>query len=119
MKPHTRAMLAFIAGALIRKGSCSKIYDFSNGQTLQFKARIDSFDVDVTEPKSSVTIAGGAFGSTYSLYHYSEQYSIELTIKGKYFEGSDSKSQTTFSGTLNQSTIKWQEGQNAYAFGIS
>jgi hypothetical protein len=105
IKQQTRAVIAFIAGELIARHGSKKIYDYSSGAIIPLEARMDRHDVDVTDKKAEINIAGGAFGNVWTLYHYSERYQIDLTIEGHSFKGTDRKSRTHFKGHISDMTV--------------
>jgi hypothetical protein len=117
MKPHTRAMVAYVVGELILHKGMTRIYDYSNGQTLNFTASFTEFDVDVTETGARMQLAGGAFGKHFSLTHYGEQSLIELNIAGNNFDGEHSKG-PRFKGFVRDNLVTLKEGGNQFVFGM-
>ncbi|MBN1404618.1 MAG: hypothetical protein JW942_09155 [Opitutales bacterium] len=117
IKPNTRAMIAFVAGELILRKGMTKIYDYSSGQTLNFRARFSEFDVDVTELGSKVQLSGGAFGKHFSLTHYGEDSRIELNIAGMNFDGEHSKG-PHFKGFVRDNLVTIKEGTSQFVFGM-
>jgi len=110
-------MIAYVAGELILHKGMKKIYDYSTGQTLNFIARFNEFDVDVTETGSKVQLAGGAFGKHFSLTHYGDQSLIELNIAGNNFDGEHSKG-PRFKGFVRDNLVTIKEGSSQFVFGM-
>ena len=110
-------MVAFAAGELILRKNFSKIYDYSNGRILEFIVNITEFDVEITEKRTKVQLAGGAFGKHYSLTHYGEQALIELNIAGSNFDGEHAKG-PRFKGSVRDNLVTLNEGRNRFVFGL-
>ncbi len=117
IKPHTRAMIAYVAGELILRKGFTKVYDYSSGQTLNFVARFSEYDVDVTETGSKVQLSGGAFGKHFSLTHYGDNSTIELNVAGTNFDGEIGKG-PRFKGFVRDNLVTIKEGASQFVFGL-
>lgn len=115
LKPHSRAVMAFIAGRLISGRNSSSVYDYGASAYRNIGGEVSPERVRVYDYVRSCHIGGDFDGSKFQLYDYGDSAHINLEIDGDQFKGYDFGTSSHFSGKVNGNSVSlYDYGSSSY-----
>jgi hypothetical protein len=119
MKEPTRARVAAVVGATIKKKKVSSVYDYSQGGHRSASAKVTDGKVSGYDYDTSSHFSGGG-GGKLDFYDYDTSAHVQLKLNGNKFKGYCYHTGSHFSGTVKGSSISlydYETGQH-YNFSI-
>jgi len=118
MRDHTRRVIAYIVGRVVRRESLSSIYDQALSRHFAFGGELSEESVFIYDHEQKCHISGSGTEGRYSLYHFGNGKHISLKVSDDGFEGYDHDSGMRFSGSVKEKSISINDTEGPKIFDV-